>query len=173
MDPRVGEEEHHTDGPRALTETNARRKALAVAVRHPGKVVLGADTIVVLHGKILGKPKDLEHARDMLRELGGQIHEVLTGVCLARQVSSQELPQICSFVTATRVQFHPLDEAAIETYLQSIDPLDKAGAYAAQSDEGRCIARIEGSMENVIGLPVREVREALAAHFPATLSQQF
>ncbi len=147
--------------PRDLVIANAERKALSVASEISGDLVLGADTIVVLDGEILGKPRDLAHASEMLGRLGGRVHEVLTGVCLIRGGSAAR----CSFVESTRVSFRSLDAAAIADYLAEIDPLDKAGSYAAQEDRGRLIERIEGSMENVIGLPVARVLAAISEHF--------
>jgi len=149
---------------RALVLANAELKALRVAAAISGDLVLAADTIVVLDGEILGKPRDLGHAAEMLGRLGGRVHEVLTGVCMLRGGSVAR----CSFVESTRVEFRKLDEAMISTYLADIDPLDKAGSYAAQEDRGRLIERIEGSMENVIGLPVTRVIEAIETHFGET-----
>jgi septum formation protein len=147
--------------PRDLVLANAEMKALSVAAVTPGDLVLGADTIVVLDGEILGKPRDLAHAAEMLARLGGRVHEVLTGVCLLRGGAVSR----CSFVESTRVSFRALDETIIANYLAEIDPLDKAGAYAAQEDQGRLIEGIEGSLENVIGLPVARVLEAIETHF--------
>ena len=147
--------------PRDLVLANAEMKALSVAAATTGDLVLGADTIVVLDGEILGKPRDLTHAVQMLSRLSGRVHEVLTGVCMLRGGSVAR----CSFVESTQVAFRPLDPLMIAAYLAEIDPLDKAGAYAAQEDRGRLIERIEGSMENVIGLPVARVLEAMATHF--------
>ena len=150
---------------RALVLANAELKALNVAAHTQGDLVLGADTIVVLDGEILGKPRDLIHAAEMLGRLGGRAHEVLTGVCLLRGGGVTH----CSFVESTRVAFRPLDEATIDAYLADIDPLDKAGSYAAQEDRGRLIEQIEGSMENVIGLPVARVLTAIGTHFTESL----
>jgi len=147
--------------PRDLVLANAEMKALSVAAVTAGDLVLGADTVVVLDGEILGKPRDLAHASEMLARLGGRVHEVLTGVCLLRGGAVSR----CSFVESTRVSFRALDRAMIADYLDEIDPLDKAGAYAAQEDRGRLIERIEGSLENVIGLPVARVLEAIETHF--------
>jgi septum formation protein len=147
--------------PRDLVLANAEMKALSVAAVTAGDLVLGADTVVVLDGEILGKPRDLAHAAEMLARLAGRVHEVLTGVCLLRGGTSSR----CSFVESTRVSFRALDRAMIADYLDDIDPLDKAGAYAAQEDRGRLIERIEGSLENVIGLPVARVLEAIETHF--------
>ena len=147
--------------PRALVLANAEMKAMEVAASTSGDLVLGADTIVVLDGEILGKPRDLAHAAEMLRRLSGRTHEVLTGVCMLRGGTVAR----CSFVESTCVAFRFLEEAMIGAYLQEINPLDKAGSYAAQEDRGRLIERIEGSMENVIGLPVARVIEAMENHF--------
>lgn len=144
-----------------LVLANAEMKALSVAAVTAGDLVLGADTVVVLDGEILGKPRDLIHAAEMLARLGGRVHEVLTGVCLLRGGAASR----CSFVESTRVSFRALDRAMIADYLGDIDPFDKAGAYAAQEDRGRLIERIEGSLENVIGLPVARVLAAIEAHF--------
>lgn len=147
--------------PRDLVMKNAERKAIAVAANLHGELVLGADTIVVLEGEILGKPRDMRHAAEMLERLGGRIHEVLTGVCLLRGGSTAR----CTFVESTRVAFRPLKEPDILAYLAEVNPLDKAGSYAAQEDRGRLIEWIEGSMENVIGLPVARVITAIENHF--------
>ncbi|MEI6081771.1 MAG: Maf family protein [Verrucomicrobiota bacterium] len=147
--------------PRALVIANAEMKALELATTTSGDVVLGADTVVVLDGQILGKPRDLKDATRMLRLLAGRTHEVLTGVCMLRGGTVVR----CSFVESTLVAFRPFDEAMIVDYLKDINPLDKAGSYAAQEDRGRLIERIEGSMDNVIGLPVARVIEALEQHF--------
>jgi septum formation protein len=141
---------------RELCLLNAERKAREVASRFPECLVLGADTVVSLEDQILGKPADLQQAKAMLERLCGRIHEVLTGVCLV-QKSERKL---CRFVESTRVKFRPRQDVDLEDYLQSVDPLDKAGAYAAQEDEGRLIECIEGSMSNVIGLPIERVLAA-------------
>jgi len=147
--------------PGELVIANAERKAFDVAATLYGDLVLGADTVVVLDGEVLGKPRDLGHAAEMLRMLSGRIHEVLTGVCLVRAGR----PGHCSFSESTRVAFRPLSSGAIAEYFEEVDPLDKAGAYAAQDDHGRLIEGIEGSLDNVIGLPVDRVREAIRMHF--------
>ena len=147
--------------PRELVITNAEMKARKLAATIFGDVILGADTVVVLDGEILGKPRDLDHASEMLHRLSGRTHEVLTGVCMLRGGKVEQ----CSFVESTCVSFRPLDAAVITEYLRDINPLDKAGSYAAQEDRGRLIERIEGSMDNVIGLPVDRVIMALESHF--------
>ena len=121
----------------------------------PDLVVLGADTVVVLDGEILGKPRDDEHAHAMLQRLSGQRHDVLTGVSL-RTVADEE-----SLVEATSVWFAPLTPAAIAWYVSTGEGRDKAGGYAIQGLASRFIPRIEGSYSNVVGLPVAAVADLL------------
>lgn len=97
----------------------------------------------------------------MLEALCGRVHEVLTGVCLVHR----EQNKMTRFVEATRVKFRPLAEVDLDVYLREIPVLDKAGAYSAQEDEGRLIEQIEGSLSNVVGLPMERLNETLAAHF--------
>jgi septum formation protein len=146
---------------RELCLINAERKALEVASKFPERIVLGADTVVSLERQIFGKPASLREAQAMLERLCGRIHEVLTGVCLVRKSDRK----LCRFVESTRVKFRSRQVVDLEGYLQSIDPLDKAGGYAAQEDNGRVIECIEGSMTNVIGLPIERVLAALKSHF--------
>jgi septum formation protein len=149
------------DAPGTLALANAELKAMAIALARPESLVLGADTIVVLEGEIFGKPRDLAHATEMLGRMAGRTHEVITGVCLVHW----ERRALVKFTETTRVRFRPLDGEQIAAYLTSIDPLDKAGAYAAQEDGGRIIECIEGSFSNVVGLPVERTLAALKAHF--------
>jgi septum formation protein len=146
---------------RELCLLNAEQKALEVASRFPDCVVLGADTVVSIEGQVFGKPADLDQAQAMLEQLCGRVHEVLTGVCLI-QKSERKLLR---FVESTRVKFRSRQTVDLEEYLLSIHPLDKAGGYAAQEDQERLIECIEGSMSNVIGLPVERVLTALNEHF--------
>jgi nucleoside triphosphate pyrophosphatase len=146
---------------RELCLLNAQRKAVEVASKFPERIVLGADTVVSLEGQTFGKPANLLEARVMLERLCGRIHEVLTGVCLVRKSERK----LCRFVVSTRVKFRSRKLVDLEGYLESIDPLDKAGGYAAQEDNGRLIECIEGSVTNVIGLPVEQVLAALQKHF--------
>ncbi|HEY5792373.1 MAG TPA: Maf family protein [Chthoniobacterales bacterium] len=145
--------------PRELALSNAKAKALDVAGRFPGDCVIGADTIVCLDGRVYGKPRDLEHARAMLTALSGRVHEVMTGVCLVRN------RQLCGFVDVSWVKFHPLTDEMIFAYFQRVNPLDKAGAYAIQEDQGALVAKYEGALENIIGLPILRVEAALRQHF--------
>ena len=160
--PADAEEMTSTDGcPSGLALANAELKAMAVALDRPDEVVLGADTIVVFEGEIFGKPRDLIQAAEMLSRMAGHVHEVITGVCLVEW----ERRAIVKFHETTRVKFRPLAAGQIQDYLASIDPLDKAGAYAAQEDNGRIIEFVEGSFSNVVGLPIERTLDALARHF--------
>lgn len=145
--------------PPALTCANASLKARDVAGRHVESIVLGADTLVYLHGRPLGKPADLEEAVRMLTELAGHTHQVCTGVVLVCQSEGMEE----RFSVITDVTFRPLTERQIRRYLKKINPLDKAGGYAAQEHGSLVIETVHGSWSNVVGLPMVEVAERLGA----------
>jgi septum formation protein len=134
--------------PEPLVARLAREKALAVQARYPSAKIIGADTVVVRDEEILGKPASLEDARSMLRKLSGGTHQVLTGVCLLH------LNAALVECSTTEVTFAHLTDPEIETYLQSGEPLDKAGAYAIQGLAARFVERIDGCYFNVVGLPV-------------------
>ncbi len=131
-------------------------KAKTVASKRPDNAVLGADTVVIADGQILGKPRDAEHARWMLRMLSGRWHEVMTGVTLV--IGQREFSE----VVVTRVEFAPLSHEEIEWYVASGEPLDKA-AYGVQSLGSRYVRRVDGSYTNVVGLPIPEVYQMCTA----------
>jgi septum formation protein len=138
----------------------AKEKAEAVAKYYENALVLGADTTVVINDEIIGKPVDLQDAREMLKKLSGNWHEVLTGVALT-EVPRSEL-QISSLKTVvglerTRVKFAEMNEAEIEFLTEFGEPLDKAGAYAVQAQAALFIEGIEGDYWNVVGLPINLV----------------
>ncbi|HEY5036299.1 MAG TPA: Maf family protein [Chthoniobacterales bacterium] len=143
---------------REITSWNALRKGLAVARLHPSAVVLAADTLVALEGEVIGKPANLAEARRILSRLSGRKHEVATGVFLGHLASGH----VETFTVVSQVIFQPWRAHEIEHYLRQIDPLDKAGAYAAQGRGRAIVRRIVGSRSNVIGLPLERVRPALA-----------
>lgn len=143
---------------RELTELNATRKALAAARALPRKVVLAADTLVAIDDRILGKPKDIADAVVMLERLSGEVHEVCTSVFVCHLSRSRST----SFSEISRVRFRRLTGTQIERYLAKINPLDKAGAYAAQGFGSEIIEKIEGSYSNVVGLPMEKTVPALA-----------
>ena len=130
----------------------ARQKVEAVGLLAPGKAILGADTIVVVDGTVLGKPVDDADARRMLGLLSGRTHTVITGVCLVNPAAAEGQTQAC--VGRTRVELARLSQAEIVWYAASGEPADKAGAYAIQGLASRFVTRIDGSYSNVVGLPV-------------------
>ena len=145
----VDERQHGGEAPDAYVERLAIAKATTVAAARPGRVVLGADTTVVLDDEVLGKPRDAAEAAAMLRRLSGRSHRVLTGVCLIGPDAHPE-----SGVAATTVEFRPLTGREIEQYVATGEPMDKAGAYAIQGGAGAFVTRIHGDYDNVVGLPV-------------------
>jgi septum formation protein len=159
VQPRVEELAHGWLTIRELTIWNAARKATAGSKLSPDAVVLAADTLVTIDGEILGKPCDFEDAFRILRRLSGRAHEVWTAV----RIVDAATMKMRSFEEVSRVHFRDLDEPAIRSYLAKIDPLDKAGAYAAQGHGAEIIERIEGSYSNVVGLPMEKTAEALRA----------
>jgi septum formation protein len=146
----------------SLVLRNARAKATDIASQFPGSIVLGADTLVWLDGEPLGKPSDFDGARQMLSRLSGRVHEVCTGVHLVRLDPRLQI----EFHETTRVRFRSLDEATIGEYLDKVDVLDKAGAYALQEHGDLIIESVEGSRSNVVGLPVERTLAALRRFTP-------
>jgi septum formation protein len=140
---------------RAFAERMAREKALAVFARRPNDLVLGADTVVVVDGEILGKPCDAADAGRMLRLLSGRRHEVITGVCIVGPRTESVRSE------TTVVAMNALSDDEIRSYVASGEPMDKAGAYAIQGWASRWIPRIEGDYSNVVGLPVALVARML------------
>ena len=136
----------------------ALRKARAVAARSGDALVLGADTLVVLDGQALGKPRDAEEARSMLRRLRGRRHEVVTGVAVVDGATGRA----ATLCVVSRVRLAPLPDAEIDDYVRSGSPLDKAGAYAIQDRGGALVAALDGSHSNVVGLPLAETVRLLA-----------
>jgi septum formation protein len=135
------------EAPRDYVLRLAEEKAQAIPAGED-EIVLGADTSVVLGGEIMGKPVDAADATRMLRALSGQRHEVITGVCLKRGI------EVLCDVASTAVWFAPLSDAEIATYVESEEPMDKAGAYGIQGLASRFVERIDGSYTNVVGLPI-------------------
>ena len=152
----AAESEDSSLGSRRLCELNAERKALLVAERYPNHLILGADTLVFLDDRPLAKPTDLEDARQMLGRLSGRIHEVITGVCLVHKAANR----LRLFAEVTRVKFQALNSSQIDDYLSRVHVLDKAGGYAAQEHGHLILDTVEGSFNNVVGLPIESLRVA-------------
>ena len=143
---------------REITCWNALRKGLAIARTHPDEVVLAADTLVALDHEVIGKPANAAEARRILRRLSGRKHTVASGIFIGHLRSGRAE----TFSAISHVVFMKLSDQMISDYLAKIDPLDKAGAYAAQGHGHGIIRRIVGSRSNVIGLPLEKTRAALA-----------
>jgi septum formation protein len=143
--------------PDKLVKTLAEAKARDVAGGYPESWVLGADTIVLIDGEILGKPASTETARQMIQQLNGQTHEVFTGYAICCDTQKTCI----SGVEKTEVTFKNLSRQEIEWYIKTEEPFDKAGAYAIQGLGSFLVKRICGSYTNVVGLPVCEVLEQL------------
>jgi septum formation protein len=153
----VAEDRRPDEAPAALVLRLARAKAREVAERAGGRFVLGADTMVVLDGDVLGKPRDRGEAEQTLGRLSGRVHEVMTGF----EVYDRERGHALGEVVTTRVEFKALQPEEIRAYAATGCPLDAAGAYGIQGRAAYMVRRVEGSYTNVVGLPLCEVVEAL------------
>ena len=140
-----------------IAQINAYRKARAVAKRFPDALVLGADTLVCIGSKLFGKPGNLEEAYEMLEQLQGRTHEVVTAICLLHLRTHRQR----IFCDTTSVTFRRLDAVKIRRYLTKVNPLDKAGAYAIQEEGDLIVEGISGSYTNVVGLPLERLRAEL------------
>lgn len=136
----------------------SRRKAQSVADEVGDGIILGADTIVVLDGQILGKPKNKDDAFFFLKKLSGRMHQVYTGVTLINKSTGKTI----SDYDLTKVKFNQLDEQKILNYIATGEPMDKAGAYGIQGMGSFLVDHIAGSLDNVIGLPTEKLQEMLS-----------
>lgn len=154
----IDETEFENENPVDYVQRLAREKAAVVAENFQDKIVLGADTTVVIDGMIIGKPQDFDDARRMLRLLSGRTHEVLTGVALVQKSAFAGYETlIAAGYERTKVKFNELSEREIEFLVEKGAPLDKAGAYAVQAQAALFIEGIEGDYWNVVGLPINLV----------------
>ena len=131
-----------------------RKKANWVAKQHPHNLVIGADTMVVLKNKIIGKPTDAENARQILRQLSGQEHKVIAGVAVVHS-------KIFSAARISHVRIKALTPNVINSYVESGEPMDKAGAYAIQGEGSFLVESYSGSYSNIIGLPMALLKDLL------------
>ncbi len=146
------------ESPQDHVQRLATAKAELVAARAVGPaIIIAADTVVTLDGRILGKPRSSDDARHMLEKLSGRTHSVITGVALIRLPDAERR----TFVETTHVHFVPLSPEEITRYLATGEPHDKAGAYAIQGRAGRFIPRIDGCYFNVVGLPLARLQHSL------------
>lgn len=157
----VDEEALVDSDPVETAKKTARAKAEAVAKLRPDALIIAGDTVVDIDGEQLAKPQDEADAYRMLRRLSGRTHRVVTGMCL---IMPSHIPgsQTMQFQVQTQVTFRELTDEEIWAYIATGEPMDKAGAYGAQGEAAKHIARIEGSLTNVIGLPVGALRDCLA-----------
>ncbi len=130
----------------------SKLKAYDVYSKYPNDQVLACDTVVILHGELMGKPKSVEDAKRMLRELSGEKHVVISGYTYVSK--EKEVTR----TVRTYVYFNKLSEELIDAYVKSGSPMDKAGAYGIQDSEFNLVNHIEGSFDNVIGLPVEDIK---------------
>jgi len=151
--PHIKEQPLGGEEPEGFASRVAMMKAQEVTKAFPGEWVLGADTVVVLGKRILGKPKDEEEAKKMLRLLSGREHRVITAYALLNADEGRSILDRCE----TRVKFIPLTEEEIAWYVSTGEPMDKAGAYAIQGKGSFMVEWIEGSWTNVVGLPLAQV----------------
>lgn len=153
----VTEHEAPDADPREMVSHNAALKADWVAARHPDATVIGADTTVFVDRTVLNKPRDGVEARAMLRMLSGRTHTVFTGLAVRRQRDGLKLDQ----GVASEVTLKAFDEATIELYLSRVHTLDKAGGYAIQEHGDLIVAGFTGSLTNIVGLPLEEMKQLL------------
>ncbi len=139
-----------------IVEQLSTRKAEVIAKLHPDDTILAADTIVVLRGRILGKPKDEESAKAMLKLLSGNVHQVYTGYTI---IHGRKL--VCGH-EVTSVEFYPLSQTEIDRYVATGEPMDKAGAYGIQGKGALFVRRINGDFYNVVGLPIAKISKILS-----------
>ncbi|NOY76081.1 MAG: septum formation protein Maf [Kiritimatiellaeota bacterium] len=138
---------------------NARIKSESIADEFPESIVLGADTVVLLGDRLLGKPSTEEEALEILMSLSGKTHVVVTGVCLTRRADDVS----CVFAEKSNVLFKRFDVEMAKRYMEEVHVLDKAGAYAAQERGSLIIEKVDGSFTNVMGLPAEKLSEAFSA----------
>jgi len=155
--PTGHEDENEFSDPVTHVLEFSRRKAQNVAEKVENGIILGADTIVVLDGEILGKPKNESNALSFLKKLSGRMHRVYTGITLINKSTGKTI----SDYDLTKVKFNQLNEQEIRNYIATGEPMDKAGAYGIQAMGSFLVDHIEGSLDNVIGLPTEKLQEML------------
>ena len=159
VQPAKGEERITQKSPAAVVMELSRQKAEEIAAAQTGDcIIIGADTVVAKGEKIMGKPKDAADAKQMLRSIADDCHQVYTGVTLIRTGAH---PQSVTFQEKTDVCLYPISDAELDAYIASGDPMDKAGAYGIQGDFAIYVQRIVGDYYNVVGLPIGRVYQEL------------
>ena len=159
VQPAMGEERITQKSPAAVVMELSRQKAEEIAAAQTEDcVIIGADTVVAKGEKIMGKPKDAADAKQMLRSIADDCHQVYTGVTLIRTGAH---PQSVTFQEKTDVFLYPISDAELDAYIASGDPMEKAGAYGIQGDFAIYVKRIAGDYYNVVGLPIGRVYQEL------------
>ena len=159
VQPAKGEERITQKSPAAVVMELSRQKAEEIAAAQTEDcIIIGADTVVARGDKIMGKPKDAADAKQMLRSIADDCHQVYTGVTLIRTGAH---PQSVTFQEKTDVFLYPISDAELDAYIASGDPMDKAGAYGIQGDFAIYVKRIAGDYYNVVGLPIGRVYQEL------------
>ena len=159
VQPAKGEERITQKSPAAVVMELSRQKAEEIAAAQTEDcIIIGADTVVAKGEKIMGKPKDAADAKQMLRSIADDCHQVYTGVTLIRTGAH---PQSVAFQEKTDVFLYPISDAELDAYIASGDPMDKAGAYGIQGDFAIYVKRIAGDYYNVVGLPIGRVYQEL------------
>ncbi len=152
--------------PEDVAKDNAERKVLASEFfGKPGRLLLGADTIIYHNGQIFGKPAGDESARRMLEALSGWRHEVITGFCLMSFTKTGRIERFHSEAVVSKVLFQELSHKAIRKYLLTEEWRGKAGAYAIQGEAGKFVLDISGDYDNIVGLPITHLQESIGTHF--------
>lgn len=144
--------------PKGITPSDAvvtLSKIKALPLKNSNDIIIGADTVVSIDGEILGKPKNKQNAEDMLKRLSGKTHSVFTGITIIKGEKET------SFYEETKVTFHPLTDEEIKKYIQTEEPMDKAGAYGIQGYGSLLVKKIDGDYFNVVGLPVSRLYREL------------
>lgn len=154
------EDDSGSNGPEQMVHHNAALKAAAMEGTYPHALILGSDTTVAIDDRVLSKPIDLADAKAMLQRLSGRVHTVYTAVAL--HWSAGDFREC--FVERSDVRFKPLDDAVIDAYFAIVNPLDKAGAYGIQEGRELIVESVEGSVENVMGLPIQALAVKFAEH---------
>lgn len=143
--------------PEDLAKYLSQKKAIEVAKKHKDSIIIGADTFIVFEGELIGKPKTKEEAKEMLKKLSGKAHSVITGFTII----DTGLNKTVSDFAETKLFFRDISDEEINSYVETGEPLDKAGAYAIQGLGGIFVQRIEGDYYNIVGLPLSKVVERL------------
>lgn len=143
----------------------AFEKSIDIALKHPDSLVIGADTVVVLNNNILGKPKDSSDAFNMIKQLSGKTHQVITGISLINLNANQKIIEY----VVSNVKFKNLSEEDIKDYIQTNESLDKAGAYGIQGFGAMLVEEIQGDYFNIVGLPISRLSDLLKKHFNINL----